>query len=515
MWFYKRKIVFLFFLVFILINLCYFSFAICNNDISVENIVDSKTKLNGHIVNISINNINGIYNSDDNTFYFSINNSLDTHVIDIKVNSSIGMKYKILDDNIYRFIDSKLLVYNDKYYQIYNISFIPISIISLRTNPKINKQNYYNYYKNDFFSSNVLDDTLDENILITVNTSNNYKGFNSFSYNISGSYHVRGASSLIFDKKSYKINLNKKDSILNMIYSKDWVLDAVYNDSSKVRNKLSSDLWNKINDNQVQQNDLDSQFVELYIDDEYMGLYVLKNSITKSMLNLGEEGILIKPFTDFNDYMRIKLINGDYTFVNNSFLNFEVKHYTNYDDINKFITMLKDIVINDYDDTSIMRNYDLNNYVNYKVLISFIMGVDNISKNTYISMNDSDDKMLITPWDMDLTFGNNWDSNVFNGESFYADSFSNKQWLDENVLSYNSIELNYMIKQRYWELRKDVITMNTINNYLDNYKKILVDSGAAKRDSLKWYRYDIEEEIELIRTWCYNRIQFLDQYFKL
>ena len=59
------------------------------------------------------------------------------------------------------------------------------------------------------------------------------------------------------------------------------------------------------------------------------------------------------------------------------------------------------------------KNYHIENYVNYNVLVSFIMGVDNITKNNYISMKNANDKMLITPWDMDLTFGNNWDFSIF------------------------------------------------------------------------------------------------------
>ena len=55
----------------------------------------------------------------------------------------------------------------------------------------------------------------------------------------------------------------------------------------------------------------------------------------------------------------------------------------------------------------------MDNYVNYKLLITLIMGVDNVSKNYYISMKQANDKFLITPWDMDLSYGNNWDTNSF------------------------------------------------------------------------------------------------------
>ena len=56
--------------------------------------------------------------------------------------------------------------------------------------------------------------------------------------------------------------------------------------------------------------------------------------------------------------------------------------------------------------------------------------------------------------------------------------------------------------------------MDTINGYLDSYKELLVNSGAAKRDSERWYEYDVEFEIEQIREWARRRIEFLDEYFK-
>lgn len=497
---------------------CYLKYSKFDNIDSIS-IITSRREIYGHIANITINNIDGVYNLDENTFYFSINDEVDSSVSNIKINSFLGFKYKVIDDNIYNFNDSKILLYNDKYYQILNIKFVPISIISLHTFPELDNIKKIKNNKYDFEvlnNENNIQLVEDKNIVINVNTANAYSNSNSYSYEIFGSYHVRGASSLIFEKKSYKIDLLKNDSLLNLNSSKDWVLDAIYNDSSKVRNKLSSDLWNMINDNQKQDNDLQSEFVELFIDDRYVGLYVLKNSVTKKMLSISNNGILVKPFTNFNDYNKNMLFNGNYSIVGNAFLNFEMKHYSDIDyDVNMFTDKLKDLIISNYDFNSLDKNYYIDNYINYKILISLIQGVDNTEKNYYISMIDKNDKFLITPWDMDLTFGNNWDPNVFNGESFYDKSCFDKSWLDINVYNINSDKVNYLIKQRYWELRKDVITMDVINGYLDNYKTLLVESGAAFRDSNRWYRYDIEQEIEKIRTWANNRINFLDEYFKM
>ena len=82
----------------------------------------------------------------------------------------------------------------------------------------------------------------------------NYKKYGLTMYdslNSIGTMRERGRTSLSFLKKSYKVELNNSYSLLGMGKDDDWILDALYTDSSKVRNKLSYDLWNLINDNQV------------------------------------------------------------------------------------------------------------------------------------------------------------------------------------------------------------------------------------------------------------------------
>ena len=58
----------------------------------------------------------------------------------------------------------------------------------------------------------------------------------------------------------------------------DWILDSLYADSSKIRNKLSFDLWNQMNSYAPNKydNDLEMDYVDVYINNEYHGMYMLK-----------------------------------------------------------------------------------------------------------------------------------------------------------------------------------------------------------------------------------------------
>ena len=71
------------------------------------------------------------------------------------------------------------------------------------------------------------------------------------------SAHIRGGSSRLNPKKSYKMTLYKQNqtgagalrknklSFLGMRTDDEWLLYAMYSEDSKVRDKLSQDIWNE------------------------------------------------------------------------------------------------------------------------------------------------------------------------------------------------------------------------------------------------------------------------------
>ena len=194
-------------------------------------------------------------------------------------------------------------------------------------------------------------------------------------------------------------------------------------------------------------------------------------------------------------------------------LNYELKYYYNLPDTyNLFLSKMRRLYQSKFDYNTVKDIFYMDNYVNYKLLITLIMGVDNVSKNYYISMKQANDKFLITPWDMDLSYGNNWDTNSPNGSSFYFKSYLDLNWID-SFLSSESDEVRELISSRYKFLRNSKLTSEYIDEILNSYKEVLVTSGAAQRDSNLWYEYDIDAEIETIRSWINLRLAVLDDYF--
>ena len=93
---------------------------------------------------------------------------------------------------------------------------------------------------------------------------------------------LRGNSSLSFNQKKYTIELRdengkEKDfSLLGMPANSDWVLLAPYNDVSMMRDPMAFQLWRDMGHWGPR-----TEMVELYVDDDYRGIYILSEAIKR------------------------------------------------------------------------------------------------------------------------------------------------------------------------------------------------------------------------------------------
>jgi subtilisin-like proprotein convertase family protein len=87
---------------------------------------------------------------------------------------------------------------------------------------------------------------------------------------------IRGSSSKIFEKKSYKLDLIGASGevinagLLGMPPESDWVLTASYTDKTFIRNTLTTELFRQMGHYASR-----SRYVELILNNEYQGIYIL------------------------------------------------------------------------------------------------------------------------------------------------------------------------------------------------------------------------------------------------
>lgn len=122
---------------------------------------------------------------------------------------------------------------------------------------------------------------------------------------------VRGNWTTTYDKKALRIKFTEKQSMLQMndgAQMKNWLLLAEYKDASMLRNKTALDIAREI----VEKDGLyasDAEFVEVYINGEYWGVYLLceQQQIQGNRVNITEAepdytGTDIGYFMEFDGY---------------------------------------------------------------------------------------------------------------------------------------------------------------------------------------------------------------------
>lgn len=122
---------------------------------------------------------------------------------------------------------------------------------------------------------------------------------------------VRGNYTSTYDKKPFRIKLNKKSNLLglnNGAECKSWVLLAEYKDASFMRNAVSMYLAKKILGTDGYYSS-DYRYVSLYVNGNYEGIYGLaeqqqinKNRINITEANEGYQGTDIGYFMEYDGY---------------------------------------------------------------------------------------------------------------------------------------------------------------------------------------------------------------------
>ena len=119
--------------------------------------------------------------------------------------------------------------------------------------------------------------------------------------------------------------------------------------------------------------------------------------------------------------------------------------------------------------------------------------------------------MLITPWDLDQTFGNRRSLRSKNNISMYGIGFEENRIMRLNpvFLLEDKEDINNKLLDRYNELRNTYWSDDSISKILFQYESEIYGSGAFLRDEERWpsgnYN-DAEEMLSKFKDYVYNRV---------
>lgn len=433
-------------------------------------------------------------------------------------------------------------------------------------------------------------------------------------------YKYRGATAQSFAKKSYAIKLVEPVSVgeytdyvsvdksfLGMREDNNWILDAMAIDPARMRNRVSTDLWNEFSTKPYffsQEpkaiNGTHGKFVEVFVNNAYRGIYCMTEKVDRKQLKLKKfdegatfatpdtiKGVLYKAMdwsfsvlfgntpdqpnavpsisrlSSFDndseswDGWNVKYPNASdgaaqgwdtLTYVYNYngkdtlLTYYRAKSFTDWRPLRDavgFVALSSDSLFyaqaDEWLDLPVLRDYYL--------LIELQLATDNHGKNTFFSVYDQNksQKVTITPWDMDGTFGRRWSGDKtwpigggggpFGGGeekleganpdqdfiSFLKTNEHAENYLFQRLKRSNASGFNDQLKSRYAELRQDYFNTENLINRFVQYRDDFVASGAADREVKTWSSMasgvNFTTEIAYLTSWITARIAYLDAQY--
>ena len=349
----------------------------------------------------------------------------------------------------------------------------------------------------------------------------------------------RGASSMYYDKKNYAVKLvdscdSKLDaSLLGMRNDNSWILDAMAVDRARMRNRVAFDIWNAMDvkpyyyeKEPKARTGISGKFVELYLNDEYRGIYCLNEKLDRKQLKLKKmkndeiRGILYKGFdwngTLFKDepeeYFNDSSI---YQGFESMYPDVEEDGFTDWEPL----VEKENFVLNSSNEDFVSEyatHFDVPVLINLHILINLVAAIDNRGKNQFFYIYDAteDKKMSFAPWDMDASFGRSWDGTVF-------EDVEKGFWYGNNIVAHAEILDDSFLRdvsRRYFDLRKTILASDSLKSRFEEYFSLFEETGAARREFNKWNGEDgiiiaFVEEKDFIYQFLDSRLEFLDSYY--
>ena len=295
-----------------------------------------------------------------------------------------------------------------------------------------------------------------------------------------GGIRLRGNDTRYLEKSPYDLKLDKKESVLGMPKDKRWVLLANYLDRTSLRNDVGLEIarrakgmaWNP-----------KGEFVSLYYDGQYRGLYYLceKIKISKDRVNIDE--------LNADDIEEPELTGG----------------YLN--SLESVLSDDKRVAQHEYGDF-----IDVESFIDWWLTGEIVMCKDYNGPGSVYMYKERSGKLFAGPiWDLDLyTFSSEvHDINYFllDGSVYYSALLKDTKFRDA-------------VKMEWKKLKADLENGFSIYDYIDARSK-LIEEEIARDDSLYPYRtysyilsgdeYEsFRTAVEMMKSFLKARIAALD-----
>ena len=337
----------------------------------------------------------------------------------------------------------------------------------------------------------------------------------------------RGHSTLNLEKKSYRIKLDKKASLLGINADKDWDLIANHPDKTLMRNMVAMRISEICGMGWTPK----MLPVELWLNGDFKGNYMLSEH-----KEVNEDKVNINPDTDYYFEIESDLDNpaGFWTPVYHEPVMFQepeepddsqVEYCLNY-----FTRMEEALRDGDFSQPG-KREYedyiDVDSFVNHYIIHEFCKTVDVLRKSTFLTLTSGGKLTFCHVWDFDLALGNcsylHADPGAEDGPEgwwvktvapwrmdtgWYLQLFKDPQWREAVKKRWNEVKPGLATLPEYID---SLLPMHRAS-FERNFERWPVIGTNVWPNS--WPEADLpqsyDEEVERLRDYCRQRLLWLD-----
>ena len=351
---------------------------------------------------------------------------------------------------------------------------------------------------------------------------------------------LRGNTSLTYEKKSLRLKLKQKkdgmiqkknESLLGLRSDDDWILNSLYADNTRLRDKLCMDLWNETgalsNPFGVVMG-VSGEYTEVVIDNGYAGLYLLTYPVDRKLLKMDRvskklesglepvERIYKKKYSSPLDPDAFKgplpdpampFYRGGYVLKGDTILQNEGE----WDMLFKLSELMAapDDVFSEgitglCDETNVLENW---------LFYQAVGGYDNENKNHYFVTRDQGGSLkgYFIPWDMNISFGCVYTENVFYSKE-------SMEPVEDEVLfepgsrmaRLNAGGSRAVLKSTWEKWRRGVFSDDRIMKRIDEMQDTLIRSGAMDREMERWPAGNASKDTAFMKDFTKKRLAWLD-----
>lgn len=339
----------------------------------------------------------------------------------------------------------------------------------------------------------------------------------------------RGKSSLTYPKNSYTLQFSSGDLFSEPTFAGGFtdkrkiVLTTPFDDNSYIRVRLAFDLWNRLEPGPLE---VQSYSAVLFLDGEYHGLYTVTDHIDRYFAHAAGLMASGNIYKAINHDANFRTIGWDGAPKDTLHDGYEKKEglpeegqpgaFADLEELVDFVSGASDAGF----DATVSTRIDVDNYVAWWLLVTFIRAEDSAGKNSY-HYHDETSLWYTVPWDFNASFGQNWYTLRLGANT--VDTYVDRNHLFERLLAAPSY--GDESRARYARELDVAFDLDSILSLVDGYVEEI--DASARRDEARWRaeylgfdrwndRGDFttyEQEIEYVRNWISQRWEVFDNAY--